>query len=269
MVNASPPPSVNPGYDVIEFKQGFGQLVREIDGKDSGQFKPIRRPEPTGESTLKLTFGSRDWWHYKELAELAAHNGNYSQAEAMWLAALIECNEFADDDERLAMTLDNLASLYYSLGRYEQSEMFCKRAFDVVVKAYGGENSKVASCLNNLAGIYYNQKRYDQAEPLCLEVLSIYEKLKGAHHPDVGMAANNLGMLYHAQKKLKFAETYYLQAIRIRTKALGRSSPVVQTLYANYVNLLRAMKRTSEAEAFKLWSEARPSDGADVVIKAV
>ena len=113
MVNASTSPTLNPVCDSIELKQGFGQLVREIDGKDSGQFKPIRRPEPVGEATLKLTFGARDWWHYKELAELAARNGNYSQAEAMWLAALIECNNSPDvdieDHERLAVTLDNLA----------------------------------------------------------------------------------------------------------------------------------------------------------------
>jgi|688.fasta_scaffold207477_2 tetratricopeptide (TPR) repeat protein len=264
MVNASTSPTLNPVCDSIELKQGFGQLVREIDGKDSGQFKPIRRPEPVGEATLKLTFGARDWWHYKELAELAARNGNYSQAEAMWLAALIECNNSPDvdieDHERLAVTLDNLASLYYSLGRYEQAELFCKRAFDVVMTAYGSENSKVASCLNNLAGIYYNQKRYEKALPICIEVLGLYKKLKGPDHHDVGMAANNLGMLYHAQNELNLAEEYYLQAIRIRTKVLGRSSPVVQTLFANYVNLLRAMNRTSEADAFKLWSTSSHSD---------
>lgn len=260
MVNAAITSLSHAVSDSIELKQDFGQLVRDVDPKDSGQFQPIRRPEPPGEATLKLTFGTRGWWHYKELAELAAHRGNYSQAEAMWLAALIECKDFSEDDERLAMTLDNLASLYYSLGRYEQAELFCKRAFDVVVNALGGDNSKVASCLNNLAGIYYNQKRYEQAEPICVEVLTIYERLKGHDHRDVGMAANNLAMLYHAQGKLTFAEKYYLQAIRIRTKVLGTASPVVHTLYANYINLLKAMNRNHEADAFKLWSEASSFD---------
>lgn len=256
MVNAYTPNLCTAVTDSIEFKQSFGQLVRDVDPRDSGQFKTVRPPQQAGETTLQLTFGTRDWWHYKKSAELAAKNGNYSQAEAMWLAALIECKDFQNDDERLALTLDNLASLYYSLGRYEQAELFCKRAFDVVVNAWGGENTKVASCLNNLAGIYYNMKRYEQAEPICVEVLSIYEKLKGPEHRDVGMAANNLAMLYHAQKKLLFAEKYYLQAIRIRTRELGRTSPVVLTLYANYVNLLRAMNRNAEADAFKLWAGA-------------
>lgn len=235
----------------MEFKQSFGQLIRDVDPRDSGQFHTLSY-DP--EQTLKLTFGSRGWWHYKELAEQAAHKGNFSQAEAMWLAALIECKDFADDDERLALTLDNLASLYYSLGRYEQAELFCKRAFEIVVNALGGENSKAASCLNNLAGIYYYQKRYSQAEPICLEVLGIYERLKGPDHKDVGMAANNLAMLYHSQGKLAFAEKYYLQAMRIRTKALGVDNPVVQTLFANYTNLLHAMNRNQEAAAFQSWS---------------
>ncbi|CAN5531296.1 hypothetical protein BH10CYA1_BH10CYA1_63520 [soil metagenome] len=254
--------------DSIEFKQSFGQLVRDEDGKDSGQFQTIR-PYECGEATLKLTIGARRWWHYRELAELAAQRGNYSQVEAMWLAALIECKDFDNDEERLALTLDNLASLYYSLGRFEQAELFCKRAIDVVVKALGGENSKVASCLNNLAGIYYNQKRYEQAEPICLEVLTIYERLKGPDHGDVGMVANNLAMLLHAQGKLTFAEKYYAQAIRIRTIVLGTASPIVHTLFANYINLLRAMNRNHEADALKLWLEASLLDADEDDIEAV
>ncbi len=238
----------------IEHKQDFGQLVRQTDPTDSGQFTTIPRPDPN--QTQNLTFGTRSWWRYKELAEIAAQRGNYSQAEAMWLAALIECKDFEENDERLALTLDNLASLYYLLGRYEQAELFCKRAFDVTVKALGGEHSRVATCLNNLAGIYYNQKRYQQAEPICLEVLAIYERLKGPDHRDVGMAANNLAMLYHAQGKLTFAEKYYLQAIRIRTRVLGRDNSVVQTLFANYANLLKSVNRTQEADALESWSRS-------------
>lgn len=270
MVNASFPNCPSATFESIEFKQGFGQLVRDVDPRDSGQFQPIPRPAQSGEQTLKLTFGPRGWWHYKELAELAARNGNYSQAEAMWLSALIECTDFDDSDERLALTLDNLASLYYSLGRYEQAELFCKRAFTSVVNAEGGHTSKAACCLNNLAGIYYNLKRYDQAEPISIEVLSIYEKLKGPDHRDVGMAANNLAMLYHAQRKHAFAEKYYLQAIRIRTAVLGRNNPVVQTLYKNYTNLLRAMNRNHEADAFQSWSETQPdSDHLEPPVNAI
>jgi tetratricopeptide (TPR) repeat protein len=248
----------------IELKQSFGQLVRENDPRDSGQFHTVRRPDP--EQTAKLTFGTRSWWRYTELAETAARSGNYSQAEAMWLAALIECKDFSDDDERLALTLDNLASLYYSLEKFEQAEMFCKRAYDVMLAALGGCNSKVATCLNNLAGIYYNQKRYDQAEPICLEVLAIYEHLKGPDHRDVGMAANNLAMLYHAARIYDFAEKYYLQAIRIRTKELGADNPSVRTLYANYVNILKVLGRVQEAVAFESWSQARTHCSQDLSV---
>jgi tetratricopeptide (TPR) repeat protein len=252
LIPHAPVPMITNG--AIELKQSFGQLVREDDPSDSGQFHAIRRPDP--EQTVKLTFGTRSWWRYTELADTAARSGNYSQAEAMWLAALIECKDFSDDDERLALTLDNLASLYYSLGKFEQAEMFCKRAYDVMLSALGACHSKVATCLNNLAGIYYNQKRYEEAEPICLEVLAIYEHLKGPDHRDVGMALNNLAMLYHAQRKYSAAEKYYLQAIRIRTKELGSDNPVVRTLYANYVNILKVLGRAQEAVAFESWSQA-------------
>lgn len=60
MVNAAITSLSHAVSDSIELKQDFGQLVRDVDPKDSGQFQPIRRPEPPGEATLKLTFGTRD-----------------------------------------------------------------------------------------------------------------------------------------------------------------------------------------------------------------
>lgn len=236
----------------IETKQNFGMLPRTSNPKDSGQFLAMPCPDP--EQTLRLTFGPRGWWIYKEKAEEAAEKGNFSQAEAMWLSAMMECKEFGENDERLAHTLDQLASLYFAIGKYEQAEMFCRQAYDVALAVFGAESSKVTSCLNNLAGIYYCQKRYADAEPICIEVLVSYEMAKGPDHADVGMAANNLAMLYHAKGNLSFAEKYYLQAIKIRTKALGVEDPIVQILFANYSNLLRALNRVQESQAIKAWT---------------
>lgn len=234
----------------------FGRMVRRALQATSAPFKPLPQTPPQPVLNQTFNIGNRDWTRYKELAELAAKRGNYSQAEAMWLAALIEAKDFDQQDERVAITLDNLASLYYTLGRYDQAESFCRRALDVTILALGGLHRRVAECLNSLAGIYYNQKRYAAAEPLCVRALAIYERVFGPDHGDVGMAANNLAMLYHAQGKYSDAERYYQQAIRIRTKVLGTDHPCVITLLENYANLLKAMDRLHEADALKTWSRA-------------
>ena len=179
----------------MEFKEDFGLLVRRIVYSNSGQFmafgadgRPIKERASVPEN--------KEWNRYKEMAESAARNGNYAQAESMWLHALAEAKH-NERDPRLAYTLENLASLYYSLGRYEQAEMFCIRAIDVLQRIYGHIHVRTANCLNNLAGIYYDQARCREAEPICQRVLDAYEGIYGPDHADVGMAVNNLAMILH------------------------------------------------------------------------
>jgi tetratricopeptide (TPR) repeat protein len=143
----------------------------------SGPQQPLSNSKDEQSTTGGQVFcvPNHEWNRYKELASAAHKEGNLTQAEAMWLAALAEAKSFNAKDDRLAHTLDSLASFYYSIGRHEQAELFCKRALEVTTEAYGAYSIKVAACLNNLAGIYYNQRRYADAEPLCVRLISIYE----------------------------------------------------------------------------------------------
>lgn len=217
---------------------------------------PIDRPAaPVAARAAQSTTGgqlvsvaNRDWNRYKDLAIEATKAGNYGQAEAMWLAALGEAKNFNMRDERLGYTLDNIASLYYTMGRHAQAELFCKKAVEVTTEAFGGYHAKVTNCLNNLAGMYYNQRRFADAEPICLRLITIYERNFGPDHADVGMVLNNLAMLYHAQGKLQAAEKMYQRAFAIRVKALGQYHPCVITLIDNYANLLRRLNRADDAE---------------------
>lgn len=229
----------------MEVKEDFGRVVRRIMYANSGN-SVLDMKQSARENVMVVT--NRDWSAYRELAEKAAHDGNYSQAEFMWLAALDEAKNFHPTDPRLLVSLDNLASLYCSLGRYDQAECFCRRAIEVAETSFGVEHPFLAHCLNNLAGVYYHQKRYEEAEPVCRRLLSIYESSSGEEHPDVGMAANNLAMLYHVQGKYHQAERLYLRALAVRAKTLNYGHPLMVTLLENYANLLSATGREEQAE---------------------
>lgn len=229
----------------MEVKEDFGRLVRRIMYSNSGQFMAI--PESVARENV-MVVNNRDWSEYKFRAEKAAQQGNYSQAEFMWLAALDEAKNFHPSDPRLLISLDNLASLYCSLGRYDQAECFCRRAIEVAERSFGEDHPYLAHCLNNLAGVYYHQRRYTEAEPICQRLLEIYEKTHGEDHADVGMAANNLAMLYHIQGKYEQAEWLYVRAITIRRRTLQDGHPVLVTLLENYANLLSATGRKDEAD---------------------
>ncbi|HEY9777081.1 MAG TPA: tetratricopeptide repeat protein [Planktothrix sp.] len=252
--------AINSGTVAPEFqKEDFSRVVRRIKYTNSGQYPvfnaELYQPTPPPSPRVAQT---REWIRYKELAESAIEHGNFSQAEAMWLSALSEANQFSSTDPRLALTLENLANLYLSMNRSEQAELFMRRAIDVNTEIYGPLHLQVANCLNNLGGILYNQRRFKEAEPICLKQLQIYESVYGSNHADVGMATNNLAMLYHAMGRHELAEQMYQRALQIRSRALGSSHVDVLTLRRNYLNLLVSMNKGQEAQELMSLQNAMP-----------
>jgi tetratricopeptide (TPR) repeat protein len=96
----------------------------------------------------------------------------------------------------VALSLNNLASLYYAQGRYADAETLYTRSLAIREKVYGPDHPDVALSLNNLAELYRVQGRYPEAEPLYKRSLAIREKALGPDHPDVAQSLNNLGSLY-------------------------------------------------------------------------
>ncbi len=228
------------------------QLARQPRFYDSVPLRLMRKHNI--EETLKLKFDPTDDWQIsKANAETAAQQGDYVQAEELWLSALKEAIVFQGSDEKLAITLDGISNFYQHVGKLDQAELHCKRALAVTEKMVGTRKHRlVANSLNSLAGIYYSQRQYMRAEPICLEVLSIYQTLDVANPADIGMAFNNLAMLYHASGKYNLAEKYYKPAIRIRTALLFCDDPIVINLMENYKNL-RARLSVNQYSSSDSW----------------
>ena len=88
-----------------------------------------------------------------------------------------------EEHPSVASSLNNLAYLYYSQGRYEEAEPLFIQSLDMRKKLLGEEHPDVATSLNNLAGLYYSQGRYEEAEPLYVQSLDMRKKLLGEEHP--------------------------------------------------------------------------------------
>jgi len=225
--------------------------------QDFGLYSPRSNTTITREDNHVYTDPNRLWERYKDFAQKAETNCNYSQAEAMWLAALSEAHSFSRLDRRLAYTLENLASFYCSVGKYEQAELFCRRALDIYRELYGPSHYSIVISLNNLAGILYNLGHYAEAEPFCLKVLEIYQYYCPHNHVDVGMAFNNLGMLYHAQKRYKMAERFYRRALAIRKESMGSDDVFVRQLLLNYSSLVKELKEAEQRATIAKFSPLR------------
>jgi tetratricopeptide (TPR) repeat protein len=163
---------------------------------------------------------------------------SYAEAESYYQQAL-EIYEQVPGPEHpdVAITLSNLASLYWDQTRYDLAEPLLLRSLSILEQALGPDHSDVATSLNVLALLYKAQNRYAQAEPIFLRALSIRERLLGPEHPVVASTLNDLAMLYYNEDKYAQAEPLFIRALAIRERVLGPEHPDV----AGSLNYLAAL----------------------------
>jgi len=66
----------------------------------------------------------------------------------------------------VATSLNNLAQLYYTQGRYVEAQQLFSRSLAIREKALGPNHPDVAASLYNLAAIHHSQGRPMEAEQL-------------------------------------------------------------------------------------------------------
>ena len=158
---------------------------------------------------------------------------------------------FGAQDPRVAASMNNLATLYRIVGRYDDAETYYIHSLTIRENALGPQHRHVANSLNNLAGLYRAQGRLEEAELLYLRALKIRKKALGPEHPDVGQSLNNLGLLYKMQTRYDEAEQLYKQALAIWEKKLGPQSPHVATVMENMSELYKTTGKKQLAIEFQ------------------
>jgi tetratricopeptide (TPR) repeat protein len=84
----------------------------------------------------------------------------------------------------VATSLNNLAGLYESQGRYKEAEPLLLEALTMRKQLLGEAHPAVASSLFNLGALRYNQGRYSEAQTLLLQAQPIYLSQLGPDHPN-------------------------------------------------------------------------------------
>jgi tetratricopeptide (TPR) repeat protein len=148
----------------------------------------------------------------------------------------------------LSNSLNNLAYLYESIGRYTEAEPLYVRSIAISEKELGINHSDTANSLNNLAGLYQSTGRYAEAEPLYVRSIAIREQELGINHPDTAASLNNLANLYESTGRYAEAEPLYVRSIAISEKELGANHPNTATSLNNLAGLYQSTGRYAEAE---------------------
>jgi tetratricopeptide (TPR) repeat protein len=118
--------------------------------------------------------------------------GNYADAERIFLVAVHKAEEFGLEDRRVAVSISKLAQVYAGQGKYVGAEPVYLQALKIYRTVHGEFHAVVAATLNNLGALHCMYGQYAQAEPLLTRALAIKEKLLGLDHPDVTLSVVNL-----------------------------------------------------------------------------
>ena len=172
----------------------------------------------------------------------------YGEAEPLWQRALAIVEQaLGPDHPDTALSLNNLAVLYWYQGRLAEAGPLCERALAIFERALGPDHPDTALSLNNLAELYRDQGQLAEAEPLYERALAIRERALGPEHPATALSLNNLAALYWHQGRLAEAEPLCERALAIRERALGPAHPDTALSLDNLAELYRAQGRLAEA----------------------
>ena len=148
-----------------------------------------------------------------------------------------------DRASRHCASLNNLALLYRSQGKYGDAEPLYVRALAICEQHLGPQHPDTAPSLNNLAALYNHQGKYAQAEPLFQRAFTIREQVLGNSHPDTAESLWWSAVLSERQHRSQEAKPLYERALLIYERTLGGEHPTTQTIQKAYTALLEMMRK--------------------------
>jgi tetratricopeptide (TPR) repeat protein len=228
---------------------------------------------------------------FNDLGLLYQAQGRYDEAEPLYKQSLAIWEQqlgkyqrtdrpplgYHHDNLAYADSLNNLAELYRTQGRYSEAEHLYERSLAIWEQQLGKDHPNVANSLNNLGLLYQAQGRYAEAESVYRRAWSISMNVLGENnrltqivwgnlqllvqqavnvgraedlsdHPHIATQLNNLAEAYDKQGRYSEAESLYLRVIQIRKTQLGADHLDTAASLDNLAFLYYSQERYAEAE---------------------
>jgi len=120
----------------------------------------------------------------------------------------------------IAMTLNNLGSNLFRLGRIEESIILTREAVEDLQRVYGPDHVRVLDARNNLAIRYVAMRRFQEAEAIYRDVELSYRRAYGPEYPGIGIAHYNLACLAAKSGDLEKALRLLRETLDVRMPAV-------------------------------------------------
>jgi len=148
-----------------------------------------------------------------------------------------------------AMTLSNIADLYYNYGRYDDAMELLERVKAIREKVLGQEHPDTAATYNSIAEVYNCLGDYPKALEWHEKALNIKEKALGKEHLGTATTYNNIAVVYKNQGDFLKALEWYVKSYRV-IRRLGDMHPNT-VLVKN--NMETAYQATNLPEPFETY----------------
>ncbi len=171
-----------------------------------------------------MTISFENWKALMEEGNLAHSQRHYAAAEIAYEKALKEAESWPLQDTaleqdqldmRLTKSLNNMAALYQSQGKYKFAEELYLRSLDIKKRLYTEEHYEVSVAMLNLGTLFCAKGDFEQAETFLERSLEIREKVLGPEHPDLAKALHKYALVLRKLQRLKDADSLEARAMKI------------------------------------------------------
>lgn len=173
--------------------------------------------------------------------------GNYEAGALQLEQALDLAKSSGKATQPLAVTYNNLGSVYDSMGRILEAERAFKHSIQLWEKLAGPDCVELTRPLNNLAGLYRRERQWSKARKLYGRSMEIRSRI---HHPaDPGMAVlyNNVAQLELDAGNFAEADRLMVQALTIWDREPEQYAAERAAVFNNRAFLMIRMDRYAEA----------------------
>ncbi|MBI0400294.1 tetratricopeptide repeat protein [Cyclobacterium marinum] len=163
-------------------------------------------------------------------------------------AVLAAQKEMGKRHPHYAISLQNLAVMYQSLGRNTEAKQLYHIALDIEKEILGESHPEYASTLSNLGALYERIGYIREAESVYFQAAKIRKTQIGENDLDYAISLNSLAGLYESIGRYNAAEPLILKAMEIKKSQVGKKHIVYASSLNNLARLYESMGRYEEAE---------------------
>lgn len=221
--------------------------------KGEGEFEPAYQAAREALSIREQVFGPNS----NEVAEsleylgilAATGKGDFATAEKLVLRGYdIRRRLFGENDLRTATSASNVGSVYLYAGRYDQSEVFYRRATLGELKILGKSNPDTLADMENLGNALQRQGKLKESYALEQQVLAGRRAALGDDNELVIRTELNVAVLLRKLGQYAASQAMFADAVPRFARAYGPNNPDTADYIVGYGELRLLQRDYSAAE---------------------